>query len=343
MVGQRQSGRRSVSLLRLSLAAAVCFCVAVAVADDPDPITITVFRTLQAEGIERASGEQEKKQDGKAKKAKKKKKKEVKGADGYDDALEAGDPPEPRAVVVAAEVMKQVEVDLEDVLGQKVDANVINLEKQFLPQFTALMTAELSFINRTCELSLPQRKKIKAASDKCLKAAVRKYAMTQNGMMRGGWGGRQQPTMPDPTNLLHKSLGNVLSNTLDGAQTKRYDEEMAQRNAVRKRVAVQNVVVIIDDHLVLTLDQRKELTALLDKNWQASWVQSIEMLLNNNQYLPSIPDRFVTPVLKETQKKVWRAAQKQNYMVWGGFAWGQQVAVVDDFLLEDVAAAVEAK
>jgi hypothetical protein len=74
----------------------------------------------------------------------------------------------------------------------------------------------------------------------------------------------------------------------------------------------------------------------LDKNWQASWVQSLEMLINNNQYLPSIPDRYVVSALNETQKKVWRATQKQNFMVWGGFGLGQQVQAVDDFPLVEV-------
>jgi len=267
--------------------------------------------------------------------------------EGYEDVPEAGEPPPPReAIVVDAveeQMLEEVFVDPDNILAKNVDANVVDLEKRLTPQFISLMTAELSFINRTCDLKLQQRQKIKAVSDRCLKAAVRKYAMTQNGMMRGGWGGQNQHTMPEPTQLLHQAMSGLLNETLQPDQKKRYDEEMAHRKAIRKRVSVVNVVAIMDEHLVLTIGQRKELTELLDKNWRESWVQSVEMLLNNNQYMPSIPDRFVTPVLNETQKSVWRSAQKQNYMVWGGFGWGQQVAAVDDFPLEDVAAAVEAR
>jgi hypothetical protein len=229
--------------------------------------------------------------------------------------------------------------DFAAILEQNVDANVANIERQFAPQFKSLMTAELSFINRACELDLAQRKKIKAASDRCLKAALRKYALTQNRMMHGGWGRPNMPSMPDPTNLVHQSLARTLASTLAPAQKKRYDEEIAERKVNRKRVTVENVVVMIDDRLVLSAEQRKELTELLSKNWKETWVQSVEMLLHNNQYLPKIPDRFVTPVLNETQKRVWRTSQKHNHMHWGGFGWNMQVGALDDFPLDEPAAA----
>jgi hypothetical protein len=159
-------------------------------------------------------------------------------------------------------------------------------------------------------------------------------------MMRGGFG-RVQRTSQDPTVLLHLALAEVLNKTLQPEQRTAYDNEMALRKAYRQRAAIENVVALIDERLVLTIDQRQKLTESLNKNWQASWVQSIEMLINNNQYLPSIPDQFVVSALNDTQKKVWRAAQKQNFMVWGGFGWGQQVGAVDDFPLVEVQVGAE--
>jgi hypothetical protein len=117
---------------------------------------------------------------------------------------------------------------------------------------------------------------------------------------------------------------------------------MVKRKAFRKQVALENVVAIIDERLVLTVEQREQLTKSLDKNWQDSWVNSVELLLNNNQYLPSIPDQFVVAALNDTQRQIWRAAPKQNFMVFGAHGWGQQVAVVDDFPIGDVEAALEA-
>ena len=118
--------------------------------------------------------------------------------------------------------------------------------------------------------------------------------------------------MPDPTELLHEALAKVLGETLQAEQQTAYVSELAKRKAYRQHVAVDNVVAMIDERLVLATDQREKLTQSLVENWQPRWVQSIEMLINNNQYLPSIPDQFVVPALNESQRKVWRAAQKQN-------------------------------
>ncbi|HUG68253.1 MAG TPA: hypothetical protein VMM76_10910 [Pirellulaceae bacterium] len=266
----------------------------------------------------------------------KKKAKKAKAPAGYEDAPEAGDPPAPRNAVVVealeAPVVEGMAAEFEQLLALKVDANVANLEQQFLPQFIPLKTAELSFINRVCNLNLEQRKKLHAASDRCVKVAVRKWAMTQNGMRRVNLA-RGQQTLSDPTDLLHLAFANVLQETLQPEQQAAYDAEMKKREAHRKRVAIENVVAIIDERLALEFDQRQKLAESLDKHWQPNWVQSIEMLINNNHHLPSIPDQFVTPALNETQRQVWRTAQKQNYMVFGGFAWGQQPGPVDDFPL----------
>lgn len=347
MVSQSQlrdgSSRGPRRLRWLGFVSMPCVFVAMVMADEAQPKAATAPPVKKA-AVKKAAAKQEKGETKKPNKTAGKKKKEKKpdAPTGYEDAPEAGDPPPVRAAVDVAvadfvgrkEVVENLDVvDVEKILAINVDANVANIEKQFSSQFKPLLTAELSFINRACDLNLQQRKKIKAASDKCLKATVRKYAMTQNGMMRGG--GRQSATM-DPTELLHLALGKILKETLQPEQLTTYEDEMATRRAHRTRVAIENVVALIDERLVLTIDQRKKLTESLDKNWQASWVQSLEMLINNNQYLPSIPDRYVVSALNETQKKVWRATQKQNFMVWGGFGLGQQVQAVDDFPLVEV-------
>ncbi len=274
-------------------------------------------------------------------------KKKAKAPAGYEDAPIAGNRAQVRRVVAPAIAVEALDIedveavgeDFARVLAAKVDGNVLNLAQQALPQFTRLMTAELSFINRTCDLNLEQRKKIKAASDTCLKAAVRHYAMGQRGMMVG-WEGRAQPTLPDPNELVHQALAKVLKETLRPEQQSAYDSEIAKREAFRRRVAIDNIVAILDERLILTIEQRRQLTESLDKNWQPGWVQSIEMLMNSNQYLPSIPDQFVAPALNEEQRQVWRAARKR-IISFGMSHWGEQAAVLDDFPLVEAEAVVE--
>ena len=106
-----------------------------------------------------------------------KKTKKVQVPAGYEDAAEAAGPPRARNVaagVVIVEAVEGADADFEQLLAVNVNANVANLEKRFLTQFTPLLTSELSFIHRACDLNLAQRKTIKAASDRCLRGAVRK-------------------------------------------------------------------------------------------------------------------------------------------------------------------------
>ncbi|MDA1055249.1 MAG: hypothetical protein O3C40_32920 [Planctomycetota bacterium] len=316
----------------------VCLAYAFVLADEPPP---------QQEAAPAAKKAAAKRAEAKKDDAKEKKRK-AKAPAGYEDAPEAGDPPQARNVAAAEVVVEAMEVQEFEAVGENIaqflaggaNAEVLQLEKQLLPQFTPLATAELSFIHRACDLNLEQRKKIKAASDTCVKVAARRYAMAQRGMMIGR-SGRSQPTVPDPAELLHQALAKVLEETLQEEQQTVYAAEMEKRRAFRKRVAIDNTVAAIDERLVLTIDQRQQLTETLDKNWQPSWVQSMEMQMNNNQYLPSIPDQFVVPVLSETQKQVWRAAQKHNYAVWSGLNWARQGAVLDDFPLVENEAVVE--
>lgn len=279
-----------------------------------------------------------------------KQKNKVKAPAGYEDAPEARAVPAaaPRNVANAQIILDPVEVEdaeqlaagFEKLLAANVNANVANLEKQYLPRFTPLLTAELSFIHRACDLNLEQRKKIKASADQCLRGAVRKYSMAQQGMLRRAG---VQRLILDPTDLLHQALAKVLKETLQPEQQAAYDAEMAKREAYRQQVAIENVVAIIDERLVLTSDQRRALTESLEKHWQPAWVQSIEMLMNNTQNLPSIPEQFVVPILNETQKQVWQTTQKQSYSVFGGFGFGQQGGALDDFPLVEIAADAKRK
>ncbi len=321
----------------------VCLACAIVMSDEPQ---------LKQEARPDAKEAEAKQADAKKSDPKAKKEKKVEAPTGYEDAPVAGNRAPRRNAAIRAEFeaiavelmdaedLADVGEDIAQVLAAKVGADVLSVEKQFLPQFQQLVTAELSFIHRACDLNLEQRKRIKAASDTCLRAAVRKYAMSQRGIMIGH-AGRVQPTVPDPTELLHQALTKVLHETLQPEQQAAYDGEMSSRRAFRKRVAIENVIAIIDERLVLTNDQRQRLTESLDDNWQPAWLQSMEMLMSNNQYLPNIPDAFVVPALNETQRQIWRAAQKQNYMTFGLVHWNQQGGVLDDFPLVETEADVK--
>jgi hypothetical protein len=280
----------------------------------------------------------------KDKAADKKEKKQV--PQGYEDAGTAGERPAPRAraavnLNVKAAVGAAVELDLE-MANDKVDANVKNLEKQFLPQFQSLVKSEQAFLRRVCQLKKPQRKQIADESAKVLKAAARKYAVVQNQMQRGQWrfGGAGQPTMPEPQKLIEQGILQIAKAHLEPAQVEAYQQEVAKRNEYRRSVAVKGLVARLDEELVLSAQQREKLIKSLSENWQDAWVQSLQVLMQNNiQYLPNIPNQHIVPVLNKTQQTVWRGTQKHNQVFWGGFGFAPAMVVIDDgaFDVEELA------
>lgn len=313
----------------------VCLACAVATSDEPQ-----LKREAPPEAEKAGATPPEGKQADE-----KEEKEKAKAPAGDEDAPVAGDPRRPLngppvMLVVQPEDVAAVGEEFAQILAAPVGDDVLSVEKQFRPHFTRLVIPELSFINRTCDLNLEQRQKIKAASDKCLDAAVRKYAMAQRGTTAGRTG-RTRPVVLDPNELLHATLATVLKDTLRPDQQAAYDGELTKRAAYRQQVVIDNLIAILDERLSLTLDQRQQLAESLDKNWLSDWVQSLEMLMNTNQYVPSIPDQIVVPALNETQAQVWRSLQKRSFMTFGLGHWGEQAAVLDDFPLVEIEAVIE--
>ena len=112
-----------------------------------------------------------------------------------------------------------------------------------------------------------------------------------------------------------------MSPLLTHDQKSRYKVELEKRTASRKRVVVDNLVAKLDGDLVLTSDQRTKLVEALLANWQDAWCQSLEMLMNIDNFFPSVPDLVITPILTENQKEVWRRIPRNQNVFWG-FSFG---------------------
>lgn len=257
---------------------------------------------------------------------------------GYEDAAMANEvAPTVQGQAEAAPASESLLDALADAMTENADPNVANLERQFLPQFQPLFKAELAFVQRACGLNKEQREQIQKAGDECLKAAARKYAMAQN-QLRNGRGVRivgGVPTVPDPRGLVQQQMANMVKSKLRPEQAAQYRQECGKRAANRKHVATGNLVAELDEVLVLTAEQRDKLMESLSSNWQDAWAQSLEMLIHNNQYLPSIPDQHVVPFLSETQRTAWRNIPKQGHVIGGGFNVPAMVMIEDAVLLEE--------
>ncbi len=259
---------------------------------------------------------------------------------GYEQAAAADERPA-AAKAAAAEAVEDdgVEQNDVDVFAEKVEPNVANLENQFLPRMRPLLKAELSFVKRVCRPDRRQRQVIAGASERCLKVAVRKYAMGQVQLM-GGRRGRPS-ALPVPNRLIQEELLKVIRGNLDPRQAERYEQEVAKRVASRQHAAVLGMVAKLDNALVLSHKQREQLCESLSKHWQEPWNQSWQMVMLNNQYLPQIPDKNIVPLLNERQRDVWRRARKQGHIYRGWFG-NMGAGVLDDFDVELEVASEEA-
>ncbi len=266
---------------------------------------------------------------------------------GYEDAAVADEAKPAVEAQIEEDAGSLIDV-LVGALAEDADPNVVNLERQYLPQFQPLLKPELAFIRRVCRLNKEQSEQITKAADQRLRVAVREYAIAQNNM-RQGRGRIRAQSMPDPRKLVQQQLTKLVQQKLSAEQANAYQQERDKRDAHRKRAAVLSLVAKLDEELVLTVEQRGKLIESLTTNWQGAWTQSLEILIhNNNQYLPHIPDQHVVPFLNETQKTVWRGAQKQA-MGHGGFGFAPVMVMVDDgimgvdldFAVEEVEFAVE--
>ena len=258
---------------------------------------------------------------------------------GYEDAATA-DAETPAMDAAAGEDAGSLIDVLVGALAEDADPNVANLERQLLPQFQPLLKAELAFVQRVCRLNKEQRDEITKASEQRLRVAVKEYAIAQNNRNQGRARVRAQ-VLPDPRKLVQQQLAKLAKQKLSAEQVEAYQQECDKRNAHRKRAAVLSLVAKLDEELVLSVEQRSKLIESLSSNWQDAWGQSMEMLINNNQYLPSIPDQHVTPVLNETQKTVWRGAQKHGHVHMGGFGLAPAMVMIDDGDLVEVMVEVE--
>jgi hypothetical protein len=70
-----------------------------------------------------------------------------------------------------------------------------------------------------------------------------------------------------------------------------------------------NLVIRVDRLLVLTKEQRDQLTKILEKNWKNT-VNQWQIVKLGDQYLPTMPDEEIVPILTENQKNVWRGVPK---------------------------------
>jgi hypothetical protein len=213
--------------------------------------------------------------------------------------------------------------------------------QQMMMQTRPILRAEFHVIRAACQPTPEQRKAIARAGEQALRDATKSYVESMRRPMTPA-----QRAANDPRRLIEQGLVKALESHLSPDQVARYQAELTKRAAARKRLALRNLVARLDHDLFLSPDQRDKISDSLSTRWDDSWVQSIQMFMNNNNYLPQIPDPCVAPFLNDSQVKIWKTIPKYQ-VFFGGFEFMGGVMMNNDPLedeeLREARLAAEAK
>jgi hypothetical protein len=201
------------------------------------------------------------------------------------------------------------------------DPEIRALETQLRPQFQQFLYVELAFLRRVCKVDAKAFVEVAKGAKPGLRATVRQYAVAQAALMRQRNDERSETV--DPHTLVQRLLTPLVEAKLGAEQAQHYRQECEKRAEGRKRAVVLNLVATLDDRLVLTAEQRAKLVESLSSDYQSGWEQFSRIFAANAQYLPSIRDDVIVPLLNERQKGVWRQATKVSPNTFWGFQFGR--------------------
>jgi hypothetical protein len=194
------------------------------------------------------------------------------------------------------------------VLAPPVAANADDARiQQYVQLLQPTMWRELDFVRLVCDLKPEQRPKVKAAADVAVKEAAKTMLKPQ-----------RQPMTMFATKAVRDGINDSLKQMLTAEQLDHFQAEASSRDAATKKAAIQTLVSQIDGILFLSHEQRENISATLDKNWQPDWEYWLNMRQHQfgEQYLPQVPDQHIVPHLTAEQRVVWTGLQKIMFNAW---------------------------
>jgi hypothetical protein len=193
------------------------------------------------------------------------------------------------------------------------DQNVRNLEAQFRPQFEQLLYTELAFLRRSCKPDAKPFVEVAKAAKAELHVPLREYVVAQYmPQMRVRRAGQADDTIENPRVAMQKLLMPLAEAKLGREKARLYRVEFGKREEERKHAVIMSLVAALDERLVLTSAQRAKLVESLSPKYEDSWESYCQMFAFNGQYMPSIPNQAVAPLLDERQKGAWREMSSLN-------------------------------
>jgi hypothetical protein len=182
------------------------------------------------------------------------------------------------------------------------------LVDQFSRQVRPVLRAELHMIRTVCKTSRDEQVALADDGEKTLKDVAGEAAETQIKMQQGVG----ISTSPNTPHAIQTGLLKAVEARLKPEQAARYRAEVAAREKEDRDTAARSLVAKFDRVLNLSPDQRRKIAAALAES-DHPMARSLDNLLYNNDYLPSVPDEVVTKFLDERQKSIWRGTQRVHF------------------------------
>lgn len=203
-------------------------------------------------------------------------------------------------------------------------------------QLRQFYKVELAFAHRVCDMSPEQREQVAMAAVESIDAFIKKLGKKKNRRQRGGgFVNRRAALSVNERATVRAEVKELVDTKLRPEQAARYLDEITKRDKRFQQATVQFFVARIDEKLRLTEQQRTKLQKALEDNWREQYGQTVEVLMNNPQYVPQVSSGSLMAILDDYQKDVWRTLQKvgpQNFSMFGG---GGDMVMVDDFELPE--------
>ena len=187
------------------------------------------------------------------------------------------------------------------------EAQIQAWENAYGAQFRQVLRTELHFMRLVTEPTRQEYEKIADLCDAGVKDAIRSLLVAQYTGNVGAWSDVRAPIAAVVARSVHA--------TLSAEQAAKYDKELEQRTAARKKAVVENLVAMVDKAVVLNAEQRVKIGEVLANNWTESWNQN-QLLVMLGRYFPTLPDAKLMPILTDAQRDIWRTIPKTNAR-WG--------------------------
>jgi hypothetical protein len=216
------------------------------------------------------------------------------------------------AVEVAAEPAVILQ-DVQEVVAA--DAELPENLEPYLAQYRPVVKAELSFANRVCKFTEEQRTAVISDAKTWLTEYAKEQAKGQPAQNLAMWmqGGRQGGQDANPRRSLEDGVAKAVKKHITDEQKATYEKEFKKRRDFHTGAIAENFVAILDEKLYLSPEQRKELTADFQENWDESWGLELQHFTYMGNYLPNMPADRVLKHLNREQTACWNGIQKVSY------------------------------